>query len=170
MGGEWIFSFDGEQSTFDLKAYQIMLKSIYEAYNNRTDWGEDNGKVRWTGEEIPTDNIFADFTYDCTRHNWHGNPSWKLLWDPTKEKYFTDVHARCASYQFKKLSFEIQEKLCKSFPNHFSLELGDGKSGVDDYYHSRTGSYSYGRDYDSYSDVDMTACDKECGYCGKCWY
>lgn len=166
MGGEWEFSFNGEKSAFDLKTYQNMLQTIYETYKSRTDWGE-NGQVHWADEETPTDNVFANFTYDCDRHDWHQSPSWKLLWDPTKEKNNSDVHARCAPHEFKELSFEIQEMLCKSFPNHFSLYLGDGRSGF-----AACGlgydSYSYDR-YDG-SDFDLTACDKECGYCGTCWY
>lgn len=164
MGGEWIFSFDGEKSTLDLESYQKMLKTIYETYKDRTDWG---GQVRWAEEESPTDNVFANFTYDCTRHDH--SPSWKLLWDPTKEKNVSDIHARCAPSKFAALSFEIQQMLCKSFPDHFFVELGDGLSGYDDYMHSRMGSYrSYSDNH--YDDSDMTACDKECGYCGKCPY
>ncbi|MCO5611070.1 hypothetical protein L7F22_065320 [Adiantum nelumboides] len=96
---------------------------------------EEDAEV-WFGEN-PDHNVFAQFTYKCTRHGHWGpsghKPCWFLLWDPTPSPHrytpSNDIHARCAGFHFKKQSAAIQEELQRAFPRYFQLDWGDGISG-----------------------------------------
>jgi len=79
------------------------------------------------------DNLFATFTYICTRPHvtmgTSGHGVWKLMWDPTKAESKFKLHARCAPEAFKHLSNQIQCRLQSEFPEHFTLSWPNGISG-----------------------------------------
>jgi len=79
------------------------------------------------------DNVFATFTYICTRPHvtmgTSGHGVWKLMWDPTKAESRFKLHARCAPEAFKHLSNQIQCMLQSEFPDHFTLSWPNGISG-----------------------------------------
>jgi hypothetical protein len=80
----------------------------------------------------------------------------------------------------------IQLRLELAFPDVFELDLGDGIRDYDDpdggrfereeqeEFTPNSGYYSTGQGDQVYcfrgEEPDLTACDSECGYCGRCQY
>lgn len=167
MGGEWEFNFDktGFNQT-DLQKYQNFLLELREKYKKDTQ--ENKYGYFYDGELPPKNNLFALFTYNCERHNWHQNAGWYILWNPLMEELTenlkeTTLHARCPPYGFTIFSNKIQKELIRMFPKYFDQYFGDGLFGYGE------NEDFYDRSYNS-DDPDFTACDQECGYCGKCEY
>lgn len=150
MGGEWNFCFLGDPATIDVKKYQQELMKIRQRY-------EYDPKLfrtaKWfhptESQKEPTDNIFARFTYKCTRHadqlNWHRNEPgvngsqnawWILYWDPSKfQKGYNawgDIYTRCSPTDFRYKSVTMQHHLAVNFPEHFQVYLGDHIDGYGD--------------------------------------
>lgn len=142
MGGQWKFSFQhAEKDSFDVTKYQQVLKELrakYEPQFSVMDAVE--GRVQWANvtDNVPVDNIFATFSYHCTKNHIYKGPKhgvWTLFWNPTTAHMsdHNDIHARCAPLYFKDLSNEIQGKLVQQFPNHFTLLWQNGISGYEGY-------------------------------------
>lgn len=135
MGGEWWFNIRetcaDQGSKTELKTYQECLQSF--KIQHEKDFG--NNAVWASEEEIKTSNVFATFTYECMRHDWGPaghKPQWKLFWNPwkvSKDERGSDVHARCAPYDFKLLSDKIQKKLVRDYFKVFEQYWGDGIDG-----------------------------------------
>ncbi|KAJ7558801.1 hypothetical protein O6H91_04G056300 [Diphasiastrum complanatum] len=135
MGGEWIFTFrNDDEKPLDVIAYQQKLRELKANYSQEAMKG-----ATWF-DENPDDNIYAKFVYECHRHAHWGDgghkPVWHLLWNPISvlssdsRFHVSDVHARCAPYDFKVYSNIIQQELERDFPKNFSVYWGDGLSGV----------------------------------------
>jgi hypothetical protein len=101
MGGEWWFHFKGDKSTFDVTNYQTLLIGIKQEFKDEMaicEYGDANAFWCEDNNIPPVDNIFARFTYSCSRHPHWGDsghkPVWILFWDPTIEQNnSSDVHA-----------------------------------------------------------------------------
>ncbi|KAG4068369.1 hypothetical protein HA402_007889 [Bradysia odoriphaga] len=150
MGGEWNFALLGDPATIDVKKYQQELIKIRQRYRydpkllRCAQWFSPT-----ESQKEPTDNIFARFSYKCTRHthplNCHKNEPgangsqnawWVLYWDPSKfQKGYNpwgDIFTRCSPRDFIYKSATMQHHLAVNFPEHFQLYLGDGIDGCGD--------------------------------------
>lgn len=133
-------------------------------------------------EEAAATNVFARFQYSCG-HVFHRHSEWVLFWDPSKtplEECASKVDTRCAPYSFKRTTLGFQRKLCRLFPQFFELEYEEYDYGYETYREEKeeftpySGYYSTGNGDAVYAfegeGPDHTACDSECGYCGRCSY
>lgn len=152
MGGEWFFQFKKTEN-FNIEKYQKLLTKLEK-------------KINIPYERDIENNIFAKFTYTCTRHSFHNKNigSWIIYYNPN-ENYYSDLHARCnISFSFNLESVKLQRELQREFPNNFELYLGDGINGHNDEY------YDYDNNIYDNDNNDFTACGQDCGYCGNCEY
>jgi len=158
MGGKWTFLFNyRNRQTLDLLDYQAFLITIRDGFTSQfAAMNPNEGEAVWTtpettgngnsesgvsaaasagGQPSYKDNIFAQFSYKCTRTHANrgaGHGTWTLYWNPKLIRTQNKIHARCAPQLFKDLSNQIQEKLVEEFPQHFSLDWENGISGYDE--------------------------------------
>ena len=152
MAERWIFFYRNKKMDESvLERYQEKLLAIREKYEkyfvNLPDC------KFYHGELPPADNIFAQFKYECKRHD-PACTGWYLVWDPNKEKdksKLTGVHSKsCAPTVYKVISKRIQTEIEHSFFNYFKQFHSDG-----DYdFYKLTDSYQiYGKGDDLSDDL-----------------
>lgn len=157
MGGEWIFSFIYQnKESLDLAKYQQMLRKLRQEFESEFSMIDPTeGSVKWanlTANNIPVSNVFAQFSYRCTKEHMFRGPghgTWTLYWNPTETTTKNDIHARCAPMFFKELSNQMQMKLVEQFPDHFTVFWKNGLTGYDGY-----GPYAWSAYHRHESDVN----------------
>lgn len=192
MGGEWIFSVnrDVNWDDFDLQEYQKTLLEIKKDYEHKF----ERENVLWArsmDDNRISENVFAVFSYDtCKRHlhfkDYNNHQYWKLFKDPSKasdEDKESHVHGRCDfPNNFYTPSLSIQHLLSRKFPKIFeyyndreedaAIEMAFRED--EEEFTPYTGIYYSGNGSSVFcfqgESRDYTACDSECGYCGRCGY
>lgn len=145
--GKWKFYFKyAIKERLDLQRYQSVLHSIRDEFEPKfQQMSIADGEVNWTTSIANenhantvhppyVNNVFAEFSYNCTRtHSIQGpgHGTWTLMWNPKLNKNQNKLHARCAPDVFKEFSNEIQQRLCAEFPEHFKLNWENGISGYE---------------------------------------
>ena len=133
MGGEWIFLIMPKDG-LSIERWQSELKSIRRKFGgvigleNGTTAVFADGSLSEVKDNVFKDNVFAQFTYACDRHDGETG-MWCLPWNPWEKVPEGHIHARCAPPNFARYSYEIQRHLENAFPESILIEWGDGLDG-----------------------------------------
>ena len=135
MMDEWRFTFTKDKmDETDLEKYQNKLLDLRKKYSKYITV-IPGAKCRfYMGKEMPKDNIFAEFIYNC-QHHTPSCTGWRLYWDPNKvenKELLNGMHHNsCAPTKYKVWSKQIQADLELSCFGYFKLFHEGGNT---DYY------------------------------------